>query len=161
MGRLHKTARSTAPTHNHPSTRPAKNWLRLPCIIYGAHVATTLVPILDAFGASVVGGVGSIVRSINRSNRFTSYTYSPGAAADERAADDAHCHVRTLVVGGMNSSDSGSDPHHVKFRSTTTTVTPPTSSCPCCWWRSCSATRSPSGRRSVYLYYLYAFRFGY
>ena len=28
----------------------AKNWLRLPCLLYGAHVATTLVPILDAFG---------------------------------------------------------------------------------------------------------------
>jgi len=26
-----------------------KNWLRLPCLVYGAHVATTLVPILDAF----------------------------------------------------------------------------------------------------------------
>jgi len=26
-----------------------RNWLRLPCLVYGAHVATTLVPILDAF----------------------------------------------------------------------------------------------------------------
>jgi|SRR6056297_3498706 len=26
-----------------------QNWLRLPCIVYGSHVATTLVPILDAF----------------------------------------------------------------------------------------------------------------
>lgn len=51
-----QTPNPTGPTHrqpNPPSNRlTAKNWLRLPCIIYGAHVATTLVPILDAFGES-------------------------------------------------------------------------------------------------------------
>lgn len=25
------------------------NWIRLPCIVYGSHVATTMIPILDAF----------------------------------------------------------------------------------------------------------------
>lgn len=46
-----------------------RNWLRLPCLVYGAHTATTLIPILGAFGKCVyVVGCGWGLNDIHDNN---------------------------------------------------------------------------------------------